>query len=159
MKIRVVAVGGKKKGPEYDLILDYKRRTKIIGKSFGFGEVQITEIDERRHKSYQEIESILSFISKAKDKNLKIVSLDSLGTLLTSENLADLMTSFVSERVDETIFFIGGPDGLPPKIVEASNFCISFGRLTYPYLLVRVMLLEQIYRAVTIIAKHPYHRG
>ena len=58
----------------------------------------------------------------------------------------------------DVAFVIGGPDGLAPTLSEAADLHLAFGALTWPHQLVRVMLLEQIYRAITIMSGHPYHR-
>ena len=89
----------------------------------------------------------------------KIVSLDSEGDVLTSESFAELLQNLKNDNWKEVLFLIGGPDGIPDEFLMNNNLSISFGRFTYPHLLLRAMLLEQIYRATTILAKHPYHRA
>ncbi len=155
MKIRIFAVGRSSKGPECELVKDYLRRAKSIGKTLGITEIEIIEIDGRKHKFLKVIES---YTKKKGSTLIKLVSLDNKGNLLTSQSFAEVISHFISEQVTEVLMLIGGPNGLPADIKKKASLSVSFGRLTYPHLLFRVMLLEQIYRATTILSQHPYHK-
>lgn len=86
------------------------------------------------------------------------VVLDERGRTLASEAFAELLRRHLDDGTGDMAFLIGGPDGHAPDIRENAGLLLSFGAMTWPHRLVRVMLFEQIYRAVTIIAGHPYHR-
>lgn len=86
-----------------------------------------------------------------------VVALDEHGRELTTEELAGWLAERMREGRD-LAFLIGGPDGLAPAVLERSNFTWSLSRLTLPHALVRVVLAEQLYRAHTVLAGHPYHR-
>ena len=86
------------------------------------------------------------------------VVLDERGKALASEAFAELLRRHLDGGTPDMAFLIGGPDGHAPEIRETAGLLMSFGPMTWPHRLVRVMLFEQLYRAVTIIAGHPYHR-
>jgi 23S rRNA (pseudouridine1915-N3)-methyltransferase len=88
-----------------------------------------------------------------------LVALDEKGRQLTSEELANFLTSGATSSLNSFCFLIGGADGLPEEIIKASHLVLSFSRLTYPNQLFRIMLLEQLYRVFTIINGLPYHSG
>lgn len=90
--------------------------------------------------------------------NAYIVALVIAGKQLSSEELTDFLEKRALEG-REVCFIIGGPEGLPNTIIEKSGFCWSFSKLTFPHDLATVVLLEALYRASTIAAAHPYHRG
>ena len=87
------------------------------------------------------------------------VVLDERGESISSSSLAGLLQGWRSSSTPAVTFIIGGHDGLAPSLREKSTLALAFGAVTWPHQLVRIMLLEQIYRAVTILAGHPYHRG
>ncbi len=155
MKIKIVALGRNSNGPEYALVRDYLKRARTIGKGLGINEIEIIEIDDRKQKLPRELNSHLF---KKWNSFIKIVPLDSEGDIFTSESFAELLSKLKDDNLKEVLFLIGGPDGIPDEFLINAKFSISFGRFTYPHLLVRAMLLEQIYRATTILTKHPYHR-
>ncbi|MDP1975008.1 MAG: 23S rRNA (pseudouridine(1915)-N(3))-methyltransferase RlmH [Alphaproteobacteria bacterium] len=88
-----------------------------------------------------------------------VIALDERGKNITSVQLSEKFAQFEMSSPGKIIFIIGGADGLAPQILERANFKISFGCQTWPHMLVRVMLLEQIYRAQQILIGHPYHRA
>ena len=152
-------MGKKNKGPESLLVMKYLNRIQAFGKPLGFSEIQLVEVDDRKNSSSKDY---ISFIQEALNKNrkgIRVVALDSKGKLFSSESFSEVLSKFVGERVKEIFFLIGGSNGIPKEILKVADILISFGRLTYPHLLMRVILLEQIYRATTIIANHPYHRS
>ena len=85
-------------------------------------------------------------------KNAKVVALDERGKDMTSKEFARLLT-------EETVFVIGGPDGLPESVKKDTAVLLRLSSLTLPHALAQVVLLEQIYRAATILTGHPYHRA
>ena len=87
-----------------------------------------------------------------------LVALDERGSSIDSASFARHLGKWRDESVPQTIFLIGGADGLSPELRRTARLSIAFGSATWPHQMVRVMLLEQIYRAATILSGHPYHR-
>lgn len=81
------------------------------------------------------------------------VVLDPRGAIMSSEELAQFI-----QRHPDTTWFVGGPDGIAPEVRKDADYVLSFGKMTFPHELAQVMLLEQLFRAVTIISHFPYHR-
>lgn len=86
-----------------------------------------------------------------------VVALDERGTQMSTRELADWLDARMRDARD-LAFLIGGPDGFTPEVLARSDAALSLSRLTLPHALVRVVLAEQLYRAVSILAHHPYHR-
>jgi 23S rRNA (pseudouridine1915-N3)-methyltransferase len=86
------------------------------------------------------------------------IVLDERGKAFSSEDFAKLLQRHLDQGTQELAFLIGGPDGHSPQTRQSAGHLLSFGPMTWPHRLVRVMLFEQIYRAVTILVNHPYHR-
>lgn len=87
-----------------------------------------------------------------------LIALDERGSQLTSGGFADLIRRHLERGTSDLAFLIGGPDGLAEALCKDAALVLSFGSMTWPHRLCRVMLAEQIYRAVTILVNHPYHR-
>jgi 23S rRNA (pseudouridine1915-N3)-methyltransferase len=88
----------------------------------------------------------------------RLIALDERGTVWSSRGLADQLAAWRDEGVAELAFAIGGADGLGAEVLDRADTTLSLGRMTWPHLLARCMLLEQLYRAQQILAGHPYHR-
>ncbi len=88
-----------------------------------------------------------------------MVALDETGKSIGSAAFAEQIGRWRDESVADAVFIIGGADGLSPELRRRARLSVAFGAATWPHQMVRVMLLEQIYRAATILAGHPYHRG
>jgi len=148
MKIRIIAVGRQKSSPTRDLCDEYLKRMKW--------DVGIREIDAPKGStSAQEAPLILKQLAKP----AFIVALDERGETLSSPAFAKNLEKWQSQAPgNEIIFLIGGADGFAEEIRKKAKFLLSFGKQTWPHMLVRVMLLEQIYRAQQISTGHPYHR-
>ena len=148
MKIRIIAVGRQKTSPTLDLCDEYLKRMKWT--------VSIKEVDAPKGStSAQEAPLIL----KNLPENAFLVALDERGETLTSPDFAKKLGQWqVQAPGNEIIFLIGGADGLTEEIRKKARFLMSFGKQTWPHMLVRVMLLEQLYRAQQIADGHPYHR-
>ena len=149
MKINIIAVGKLKASPLHDLCDEYVKR---IG-----WKVNITEIDSPK-ASTSAIEELL--ILKNLPPDAFAIALDERGESFPSPALAQKLHNWRDQAVGNELFFIiGGADGLTDIIRKRAKILLSFGKQTWPHMLVRVMLLEQIYRAQQILAGHPYHRG
>ncbi len=152
MKVNIVCVGKIKEKFFTDAISEYQKRLSR------FCDFKIIEVDEASNEKNLEKKSLLEgklLLSKCKGV---IVSLDGNGKLVSSEGLADLVKQEADSSVSEITFVIGGSNGLSKEVLDASKFVISFGKITFPHQLFRVVLSEQIYRAFTILAGLPYHK-
>lgn len=148
MKIRIIAVGRQKSSPMKELCDEYLKRMNWS--------VSLKEIEAPKGStSAQEAPLILKELLKPG----LIVALDERGETLTSPEFAKRMGSWQNQAPgNEITFLIGGADGFDNEVHKKAKFLMSFGKQTWPHMLVRVMLMEQIYRAQQIIAGHPYHR-
>ena len=138
MKLHIVARGKIGRCPEADLIARYEKR---IG-----WPLQISELPDVGGKQPRVL------------PDTKIIALDETGEQLGSANLANTLQQWRDSGTREARFLIGAADGLSPEDRASADMLIAFGRATWPHMLVRAMLVEQIYRATSIIAGHPYHR-
>ena len=159
MRLAVLAVGRLKSGPERELAERYRARLETLGRSLGFAPVEIVELPESRARRPADrvAEEAVAVLEHAGPAPLAVF--DERGRSLTS----DAFAAWVGQRRDEgragAVFAIGGPDGFGEAVRKRAELVLSFGGLTVPHQLVRVLVLEQLYRALTILAGHPYHRG
>ena len=160
MRLVVIAVGRLKKGPERELAERYRERFDDIGRKLGFRGLEIHEISESRARdAATRMAEEAAAISALIPQKYVLVALDERGKSIDSAAFAQHLGRFRDEGVASTIFTIGGADGLSPDLRRKAKLTVAFGAATWPHQMVRVMLLEQIYRAATILAGHPYHRA
>jgi 23S rRNA (pseudouridine1915-N3)-methyltransferase len=159
MKIAVAAIGLLKSGPEKELAADYEQRIAVLGRAAGLTGFSVKDWSESRATTAElrKAEEAKRLWSAIPDAALAI-ALDETGPSLSSEAFAKLIENAAQQGTRQMSFLIGGPDGHAAKTRTKAHRILSFGPMTFPHRLVRVMLLEQIYRAVTIVVKHPYHR-
>jgi 23S rRNA (pseudouridine1915-N3)-methyltransferase len=160
MRILVAAVGRLKEGPERELAANYRKRAEAVGRAFGLREIEIVEIRESRAQDVERrrVEESIAIANVIPERAV-VVILDEHGTSIDSATLAARLGEWRAEDRPAVCFIIGGADGLAPTLRERARLTLAFGTATWPHQLVRVMLLEQIYRAGTIRAGHPYHRA
>ena len=159
MRLVVVSIGRLKQGPERELAERYRERFGDIGRKLGFRGLEIHEIPESRARdAATRISKEAAAISAAIPDKSVLVALDEHGDNIDSAAFARHLGRWRDEGLANTIFAIGGADGLSPDLRRKAKLCVAFGAATWPHQMVRVMLLEQIYRAATILAGHPYHR-
>jgi len=160
MRLVVIAVGRLKQGPERELAERYRERFDDIGRKLGFRGLEIHEISESRARdAATRMAEEAAAISALIPQKYVLVALDERGKSIDSASFAQHLGRFRDEGVASTIFTIGGADGLSPDLRRKAKLTIAFGAATWRHQMVRVMLLEQIYRAATILAGHPYHRA
>ena len=160
MKIVVVSIGRLKQGPERELAERYRERFDDIGRKLGFRGLEIRVIPESRARdAATRIAEEATAISALIPEKHVLVALDERGKSIDSASFARQLGRWRDDQIASTIFAIGGADGLSPDLQRKANLRIAFGSATWPHQMVRVMLLEQIYRAATILAGHPYHRA
>ena len=151
MRIRILCVGRMKDGPERELVDDYVLRAQKSGKSLGYRAVEEIEIPS----SAKEDEGVRLL---AKHGQGILIRLDERGEAWNSLDLSKRLARWRDAGEDAVSFVIGGADGTSPAIAAAARHTVSFGVQTWPHRLVRVMIAEQVYRALSIEAGSPYHR-
>jgi 23S rRNA (pseudouridine1915-N3)-methyltransferase len=158
MRIVVAAVGRLKRGPEVELAERYRERAAKSGRGIGVRSLDIIEIAESRARDAQRrmLEESIALANIIPER-AAVVLLDPRGETLDSSGFVKRLRGW-NDGGRDAAFVIGGPDGLAPALSEDADLHLAFGALTWPHQLVRVMLLEQIYRAITMMSGHPYHR-
>ncbi|MEW6090673.1 MAG: 23S rRNA (pseudouridine(1915)-N(3))-methyltransferase RlmH [Pseudomonadota bacterium] len=159
MRVHICAAGRLKPGPEKLLIDDYLSRLDATGRAIGISAGPVSEIEERRKLDAPQLMAREAELLLAAAKGATIVALDERGKNETSEVFARRLGEWRDNAVPDLAFVIGGANGLAPAVREKASHIMSFGAMTWPHMLVRVLLAEQLYRAVTILAGHPYHRS
>jgi len=158
MKLRILAVGRARTGPESALVAEYQKRLHWP--------LAIEELEERRPSSGADLKAregalLRAAMDRAAAKTggrAILVALDERGKTLGSRDFAAKLKGWEEQGAAEILFLLGGADGLAPEIRGQAAFVLSLGQMTWPHLLARAMLVEQIYRAQQILAGHPYHR-
>jgi 23S rRNA (pseudouridine1915-N3)-methyltransferase len=157
MQINLLAIGKfRSNEAEQALAIDYLRRAEVTGKQLGFSNIalQECEIKNKDNVKSRESDALLQNIG-ASDF---LIVLDENGKDIKSRELAAIFEKQLQNGCKNLVFAIGGADGHSQKLKDRANFTLAFSKLTWPHKLCRVMAAEQIYRAVSILAKSPYHR-
>ncbi len=155
MRLQVLAIGKLKAGPEKTIAEEYQLRLEGLGRKAGITKCAVNDYAESQAQTAsQRMDDEARLLAT---KSPAIV-LDERGKALSSEDFARLLQRHLDQGTQDLAFLIGGPDGHSPQTRENAHQLLSFGPMTWPHRLVRVMLFEQIYRAVTILVNHPYHR-
>ena len=160
MRLLIAAIGKLKQGPERDLFAHYLGRAEAAGRKLHLSPLGVIEVAESKAaiasaRIRAEAETLLAKISSAH----KLVCLDRGGEAIDSEAFARLLAKFRDEGTKGIAFLIGGADGLAKEAQAKAAKVLSLGPMTLPHGLARIVLAEQIYRAATILAGHPYHRA
>lgn len=160
MRLVVAAIGRLKDSPERELAERYRKRAADVGRRIGFRDVEILEIRESRaaEVAKRTIEESIALANVIPEKSA-VVLLDQRGESLDSAKLATRLARWRDDGKPAAVFIIGGDDGLAQTLRDQAVLQLSFGAATWPHQLVRVMLLEQLYRCTTILSGHPYHRA
>jgi 23S rRNA (pseudouridine1915-N3)-methyltransferase len=160
MRIVIAAVGRLKQGPERELAERYAKRVGDAGRALGLHPVDIVEIRESRNREPERrmLEESIA-LANAVPEGAALVVLDGRGDNLDSATLATRLQRWQSGGRAAIVFVIGGPDGLAGSLRDRAALRLAFGAATWPHQMVRIMLLEQLYRAATILSGHPYHRA
>ena len=159
MKLKVISIGQLKNNPILEIQKDYESRILNLSKSVGIKNLEIKELPISKKSSIKERQNEEAKIisQHIKQDNLNVF-LDGKGENINSVDISQIISES-SFNGKDLVFFIGGPDGFDEKIIKVANKIISFGRVTWPHKLIRIMLLEQLYRGITILNNHPYHRN
>ena len=159
MRLLLAAVGRLKAGAERDFAARYFDRVEQAARGVGISSIEVIEIKDSRAKDIgrRRLEEAIALANVIPDGAVTVV-LDSHGENVASTAFAGEIRAWRDSGREVLAFVIGGQDGLGDEIKRQANFTLAFGAATWPHQFVRIMLLEQLYRAITIIAGHPYHR-
>ncbi|RGP38175.1 23S rRNA (pseudouridine(1915)-N(3))-methyltransferase RlmH [Pseudotabrizicola alkalilacus] len=156
MRVHLCAVGRLRTGPERALIDDYTTRFDRSGRALSLGPLTEHEVEDKRGGG---MAAEAELLARAVPAGAVLVTLDERGALVTSPEFAAMLTRWRDDGRQDLAFVIGGADGIDPGLRARADASLSFGKMVWPHMLVRVMLCEQLYRAASILAGAPYHRA
>ncbi|OYU47569.1 MAG: 23S rRNA (pseudouridine(1915)-N(3))-methyltransferase RlmH [Rhizobiales bacterium PAR1] len=159
MKLDVVAIGRLKAGPERELVGRYAERLKGSGRAIGFDGPRLVELSESqaRRDLDRKAEEAAAILAQCPE-SYRLIAFDEGGAGLDSAGFAKILGEWRDSGVAGVSFVIGGADGLGEAVRARAALTLAFGRMTMPHQIVRALVLEQLYRAATILSGHPYHR-
>lgn len=155
MRVHLCVVGRLRKGPERELLDDYLTRFDKAGRAHGLGPVSVHEVEDKKGGGMA-AEAVL--LRRVLPKGAVICALDERGEVMSSPDFAGRMEKWRDGGAQDLAFVIGGADGIDPSLRAEADRLLSFGKMVWPHMLVRVMLAEQLYRAASILGGSPYHR-
>jgi 23S rRNA (pseudouridine1915-N3)-methyltransferase len=159
LRLSIAAIGRLKTGPEKLMADDYAKRIEVLGRKAGLTSLKIGEwAESQQQNAKQRMDDEAQILWSAVPASATTLVLDERGKSLSSEDFATKIRKYADSGVNDLVFMIGGPDGHAPQTRDKANDLIALGPMVWPHRLVRIMLLEQIYRSVTIMVNHPYHR-
>jgi len=159
MRFTLSCIGKMKSGADKDIFDRYLERARKTGRGLGIADVTLSEMAESRaqradDRKAEEAKAILQAVSGG----VRLVVLDENGRNLTSPAFSQKLESWKDEGVPEVVFAIGGADGHGQDVLARADLKLALGAMTWPHQIARILLVEQIYRAMTIQSGHPYHR-
>ena len=159
MRITIAAIGKLKAGPDRELHERYMSRISSAGRSTGFTAVELIELPESRASASlaRKTDEASRLLARTEKAGIRIL-LDERGKALTSQQFAAEIGRLRDAGDGEIAFLLGGPDGHADVARSHCRLALSLGPMTLPHGLARIVLAEQIYRAITILSGHPYHR-
>ena len=155
MRVSICAVGRLRAGPEHELIADYLQRFDRSGRALGLGPAKVLEVEDKKGGG---IGAEAELLARTIPAGALLVVLDERGRVQSSPEFAAELAGWRDAGRQDLAFVIGGADGVAPALRDRADAALSFGRMVWPHMLVRVMLAEQLYRAASILAGAPYHR-
>jgi len=160
VQLTLFSVGRMKSGPERELFDRYMERASRLAPSLGFAKPALRETIESRADTSKrrKTDEAMALGNLVDERQSRLLLFDERGTLISSDEFSSKLTRWRDDGIKQTILAIGGPDGFAVEARARADAVISFGRLTIPHQIVRVLVAEQLYRAMTIAANHPYHR-
>jgi len=159
MRVKIGCIGRLKAGAEKDLGHRYADRIQKSGRAVGITDFQIKEhAESRAQRPADRKREEASLMLGQMDASAFLVVLDERGKSLSSQDFADRIFNAADQGCPEVFFAIGGADGHGDEILARADLKLALGAMTWPHQLARVLVSEQIYRAITIRSGHPYHR-
>ena len=154
MHLHILAIGRAKKSAEASIVEDYMAR---LPKGSQLYEAE-SRLPYGPARAKDESDKLLALYQSKKPKSAKLIALDPQGRNISSPDLAKQISRWRDAGVGAAYFAIGGADGHSQHLIDAADDMLQFGAATWPHMLFRAMIAEQLYRAETIIANHPYHK-
>lgn len=160
MRVAIVAVGRLKDGPDRALCSTYLDRFNASGRALALGPITENELPESRARTAaaRKDDEAARLLARTSDAGT-LIALDERGKLFSSTDFARFLQNQRDDGIREVAFAIGGPDGHGKQLLNRAARTMSLSQMTLPHALARIVLAEQLYRAATIIAGHPYHRA
>jgi len=155
MRVHICAVGRLRKGPERTLVDDYLTRFDRTGRALALGPVTEHELEDKKGGG---MAAEAQLLTRAIPQGALICTLDERGKVMSSPDFATRLGDWRDQGRSDVAFVIGGADGIDPSLRAQADAALSFGKMVWPHMLVRVMIAEQLYRAASILAGSPYHR-
>ena len=155
MRVHICAVGRLRKGPERDLYDDYLTRFDRTGRALALGPAQLIEVEDKKGGG---MPAEAALLERAIPAGSLICVMDERGKVQSSPEFAEMLGQWRDQGRQDVAFVIGGADGIDPSLRNRADAALSFGKMVWPHMLVRVMLAEQLYRAASILSGGPYHR-
>ena len=160
MRLTIAAVGRSRESPEQALCDLYWERARALAPRLGISKLELSIAETSRASSPEDrMKEEAAKLGGKLPAGAHLIALDEAGRAMSSEPFAQHLRKMADAGTRDLVFIIGGPDGLAPSVREAAHERLAFGPQTWPHLLVRAMLAEQIYRAFAILSGHPYHRA
>ena len=160
MRMTLVCVGRAKAAAEQEICETYLKRARGLGRKLGFASIELVLVEtSRASDSKARMSEEAERLRKRIPSGARRIVLDEIGSAPDSAGFAARLAALRDSGERDLVFLIGGPDGLAPELIKEADERLSLGPQTWPHLLVRAMLGEQIYRGLTILSGHPYHRG
>jgi len=160
MIIRIIAVGRLREKYWQDADADFARRLRTYARleTAEVAEAHIKETASLAERKLAMQEEALAILEKLKRHSGPVIALDRMGKALDSPEMSAWLHKNILEGKSEAAFVIGGPLGLAPEVIERADIVLSFSRMTFPHQMMRIILLEQIYRSFRIMHGEPYHK-
>ncbi|QDG74593.1 23S rRNA (pseudouridine(1915)-N(3))-methyltransferase RlmH [Labrenzia sp. PHM005] len=159
MRFSLICIGRMKAGADKDLFDRYLDRARKAGRALGITDVAITELPESRGQRAEDRKADeAKAILQALPSGAKLVVLDENGKNLTSPAFSGRLEAWKDDGIPDIVFAIGGADGHGQEMLARADLKLALGAMTWPHQIARILLAEQIYRAITIQSGHPYHR-
>jgi 23S rRNA (pseudouridine1915-N3)-methyltransferase len=155
MRVHILAVGRLRAGPEKSLIDDYLTRFDRTGRALGLGPARVVEVEDRKGGG---MAAEAALLERAVPKGAVMCVLDERGKVESSPAFAARLGGWRDTGRSDLALVIGGADGIDPGFRAKADHALSFGKMVWPHMLVRVMVAEQVYRAASILSGGPYHR-
>jgi 23S rRNA (pseudouridine1915-N3)-methyltransferase len=155
MRVHICVVGRLRAGPEKDLIDDYLKRFDRTGRALGLGPAQILEVEDKKNGG---MAAEAALLRRAIPDGSLICVLDVRGRVESSPDFANRLGGWRDQGRGDVAFVIGGADGIAKDLRKDADHALSFGKMVWPHMMVRVMLAEQLYRTASILSGGPYHR-
>lgn len=159
MRLMIAAVGKMRAGPEAALVEDYMRRARDLGRGIGFKGPDLTEVEAPKSLAGAKRQAREGALLLRAARDGAVIVLDERGKNFKSADFAAALARLRDEGAQNAAFLIGGADGHDESVKGAASLTLSLGAATWPHMLARAMLAEQLYRAMTILSGHPYHRS